>query len=441
MTRHTLLDMDFTNMCDPTPVLCPSDNQQYEANACAPNDSPGSSNPPRTVSSKEAPSSNLEATILHQLSTVVEQLELQRKRIDEIAATKTSPDSVNNMSNSEQVVNTNGAGYVVGRISGDFAAKLCENLSKTRSKDAFCDALCDDRDMVWQIQRTRPTNVEDAVRLAVELEAHRSACDTQPGKIRSVDTPPELVELQNMKKKISDMNASIEKFKSDQRKMSVVNTKQPEHKNQSPGNTNNYNTSRGATNGNGSASFRNQRYDHNNRWHHARSGHGSRANKRAFGTPNETGLHIKSIIQSVNVNALIDTGATISFLSKKSFDSIPRNNRPELKYVAARYSTANGGLMAIYGKADFLIEIYGHNYPHTLVVADIGSQCILGLDFMNANEVTINLKRKTITLNGNTYETHLEEPGICRVSLCENTCVPSGHEVVVNGYIPLECVK
>ncbi|ESO87016.1 hypothetical protein LOTGIDRAFT_166752 [Lottia gigantea] len=101
MTRHTLLDMDFTNMCDPTPVLCPSDNQQYEANACAPNDSPGSSNPPRTVSSKEAPSSNLKATILHQLSTVVEQLELQRKRIDEIAATKTSPDSVNNMSNSE----------------------------------------------------------------------------------------------------------------------------------------------------------------------------------------------------------------------------------------------------------------------------------------------------------------------------------------------------
>ncbi|ESO82897.1 hypothetical protein LOTGIDRAFT_155939 [Lottia gigantea] len=571
MTRHTLLDMDFTNMCDPIPVLCPSDNQRYEASACAPNDSPGSSNPPRTVSSKEAPSSNLEATILHQLSTVVEQLELQRKRIVEIAATKTSPDSVNNMSNSEQVVNTNGAGYVVGGISGDFAAKLFDrfdNLSKemelyrsevfdvktclkqgvsagggynksnnvtfgpnsgeynfvpsvtstpnTRgdvsgsvcrkpvrtlqaydgstsfmdynchfqlcaqlnnwsenemalhlatslkgsaqkvltslkvedrliyskvigaledrflpqnqcqlyraqlkarqrkpkeslpelgeavrrlvtmsypsadsellqilAKDAFCDALCDDGDMVWQIQRTRPTNVEDAVRLAVELEA-----------------------------------------------------------NQSPGNTNNYNTSRGATNGNGSASFRIQRYDHNNRWHYARSGHGSRANKRTFCTPNETGLHIKSIIQSVNVNALIDTGATISFLSKKSFDSIPRNNRPELKYVAARYSTANGGLMVIYGKADFLIEIYGHNYPHTLVVADIGSQCILGLDFMNANEGTINLKRKTITLNGNTYEIHLEEPiGICRVSLCENTCVPSGHEVVVNGYIPLECVE
>ncbi|ESO96076.1 hypothetical protein LOTGIDRAFT_160062 [Lottia gigantea] len=203
--------MDFTNICDPTPVLCPYNNQRYEASACAPNNSLGSSNPPRTVSSKEVSSSNLEANILHQLSTV-EQLELQRKRIDEIAATKTSPDSVNNMSNSEQVVNTNGAGSMVGGISGDFAAKLFDrfdNLSKEmeiyrsevfdektylkQAKDDFCDALCDDRNMAWQIQRT---NVEDAVRLAVELEAHRAACDTQPGKIRSVDTPPELVELQ-----------------------------------------------------------------------------------------------------------------------------------------------------------------------------------------------------------------------------------------------------
>ncbi|KAK6187316.1 hypothetical protein SNE40_005374 [Patella caerulea] len=129
-------------------------------------------------------------------------------------------------------------------------------------------------------------------------------------------------------------------------------------------------------------------------------------------------------------------------LSRTAYNSIPKDKRPTLEYMHQSLKAANGGFMHVLGKAIFSIEIYGQVYSHTLIVAVIGSQCILGLDFLQKHDCHLDLKNKTISINGDKCATHLEGPiGICRVSLAENTVIPAGHEVLVNGYIPQKCVS
>ncbi|ESP03472.1 hypothetical protein LOTGIDRAFT_171409 [Lottia gigantea] len=46
-----------------------------------------------------------------------------------------------------------------------------QSLQDVLAKDAFLDALQDDMDMVWKIQQSRPSNLEEATHVAIELES------------------------------------------------------------------------------------------------------------------------------------------------------------------------------------------------------------------------------------------------------------------------------
>ncbi len=78
---------------------------------------------------------------------------------------------------------------------------------------------------------------------------------------------------------------------------------------------------------------------------------------------------------------LVDTGASKSVMSMKSFKSIPELFRPQLYNTNMRFQVANGEVLPSMGVAHVTICMYGYTFNLPIFVCDMGDiDCIFGLD-------------------------------------------------------------
>ncbi len=79
---------------------------------------------------------------------------------------------------------------------------------------------------------------------------------------------------------------------------------------------------------------------------------------------------------------LMDIGASKSFMSMKSFRSIPELFRQQLHNPRMRFQVANGEVLPSMGVAHVTICRYGYTFNLPIIVCDMGDiDCIFGLDF------------------------------------------------------------
>lgn len=101
---------------------------------------------------------------------------------------------------------------------------------------------------------------------------------------------------------------------------------------------------------------------------------------------------------------LVDTGASCSILSKQIFDSLPKEKQRELRPADVKVAQASGESMKIHGEIDIDFSLLGDspkkkfNFQLTMLVGDLGGQGILGLDFLEDQDIALHLQRGCLSV-------------------------------------------
>ncbi len=107
-------------------------------------------------------------------------------------------------------------------------------------------------------------------------------------------------------------------------------------------------------------------------------------------------------VNGTKFKILIDTGASKSVMSKKSFKSIPELFRPQLRNTRIRFQVANGEVLPSIGVAYVTICMYVYTYNLPIFVCDMGDiDCIFGLDAGKVTGFITCQRRSRLWFNAN----------------------------------------
>ena len=98
-------------------------------------------------------------------------------------------------------------------------------------------------------------------------------------------------------------------------------------------------------------------------------------------------LYVQISILNKQVEAVCDSGASVSCLGEKLFNQINENHQVKIQPSTARLSSANQMPIQIKGTVSVPIKIGPKKYEHTFyVLIEAASDCLPGLDFPETNK-------------------------------------------------------
>ena len=100
-------------------------------------------------------------------------------------------------------------------------------------------------------------------------------------------------------------------------------------------------------------------------------------------------------INGCRVNAVVDTGASVTVLGEKVFFSIPAANRPHFRRdeIGLRVADENT-MMSTTGIANVNMTIGGNCFTWPVYIAPIGDEMLLGCDVIDEWDITVNTRSK-----------------------------------------------
>ncbi|VDI50651.1 Hypothetical predicted protein [Mytilus galloprovincialis] len=302
--------------------------------------------------------------------------------------------------------------------------------------------------MRLKIKQSRPINLDEAIRLAVELEAFNQAESSNRvnrGHLRSTN------QSENIDS--TDINSrahtgAMEKIEMSMKTMEgMIKTLQNElEQMKSAGNS--FDNKRWVTNnkrnkgcfncgklGHFQAECRSPSRRDTTRRLHTNRGQNHNAKSRVS-IIEDAGMYVDTILNKRSCKFLVDTGATLSIVSFKLYESLPKHCKVELYETSQNITSANGGLLTLYGKGYFSIQIGKETFKFEALVADIKAEGILGLDFLKANKCVLDVVSERLFLGESEIQLIFEGPlGCYRVVSSETVSIPPSSEVVVNGKV------
>lgn len=133
---------------------------------------------------------------------------------------------------------------------------------------------------------------------------------------------------------------------------------------------------------------------------------------------------------------LIDTGANVTLLRT----DVARKLKENLLYTAPNVSlvTATGDQATVHGKIDTKVKCGSKTFQHRVYVADITDTCILGLDFLQKNDFTVDLEKNEIRTKGEeipllSSAANKSEP--CPVIARQKIIIPARSEYLARGVL------
>ena len=100
-------------------------------------------------------------------------------------------------------------------------------------------------------------------------------------------------------------------------------------------------------------------------------------------------------INGCRVNAVVNTGASVTVLGEKVFFSIPAANRPHFRReeIGLRVADENT-MMSTTGIANVNMTIGGNCFTWPVYIAPIGDEMLLGCDVIDEWDITVNTRSK-----------------------------------------------
>ncbi|GBN64048.1 hypothetical protein AVEN_98863-1 [Araneus ventricosus] len=146
------------------------------------------------------------------------------------------------------------------------------------------------------------------------------------------------------------------------------------------------------------------------------------------------GLYLEGSICGIQCLMLVDTGANVTVLRT----DLAQKLKEQLIYTAPNISlkTATGEKTEIRGKLDASIECGSRKFHHRIYVADITDPCILGLDFLQKFNFTVDLEKNEIRTGGEEiplFSTSVHHSKSCSVLAKKKNIIPARSECLIQG--------
>ena len=133
------------------------------------------------------------------------------------------------------------------------------------------------------------------------------------------------------------------------------------------------------------------------------------------------------------LSMLVDTGSAVTLIHSRVWKKLqPKYGCLE---EAPRVVAANGLPLKILGQVLVDVRVASVHASHRVLVADdISHDCLLGVDFLGANNFTIEVGNNRLSSRDNNSSVPLylkAQPVVCCVSLAETVIVPARHEMLI----------
>lgn len=122
----------------------------------------------------------------------------------------------------------------------------------------------------------------------------------------------------------------------------------------------------------------------------------------------------------------MDTGATRTIIKPTTI-----NKRQRLLSTKLRLRTATGESANIHGEVQVEFGIGTETFTHTVIVADIEEDVILGMDVMNAHGFQLDFKNKVIKIGAEEVFLHPYEHSTVPAAVQEDTVIPGRSETII----------
>lgn len=147
------------------------------------------------------------------------------------------------------------------------------------------------------------------------------------------------------------------------------------------------------------------------------------------------GLFVKGCVYGQDVKWFADTGCAVTILSHKVFMNIPAAERPSLTPCDLDLKSADDSSIQSFGQTIMPIQLGDQLVSHTVVVADVVNDGLIGLDLMERHRVVIDVSRKQIWCDGQQVPVLCQSVTnrACRISVAHHTVIPAGSRTIVQG--------
>ena len=140
---------------------------------------------------------------------------------------------------------------------------------------------------------------------------------------------------------------------------------------------------------------------------------------------------------STTSKLVIDTGSSVTLLSSRIFFSIPQSMRPLLQYYQGKLILADGSDLPVLGEVNLPLCFGSITVHHSVLVADIKSDGLIGIDFMKEHSCELSYENGTFSIQGRAIP-FTEETGSsmsCRITAAQTDVVPPLCEYIAEGII------
>ena len=149
-------------------------------------------------------------------------------------------------------------------------------------------------------------------------------------------------------------------------------------------------------------------------------------------------LYVQISILNKQVEAVCDSGASVSCLSEKLFNPINENDEVKIHPSATRLSSANQMPIQNKGTVSVPIKIGPKTFEHTFyVLIEAASDCLLGLDFLESNKCDALFSKSRLKIDENILVSlyrkpfSFDEKQVYRVVALEKVSIPPQHVMIV----------
>ena len=142
-------------------------------------------------------------------------------------------------------------------------------------------------------------------------------------------------------------------------------------------------------------------------------------------------------LSGMQCSCLLDTGSTISLISKAVFDILP--NQPKLTKTATVAKTASRESLPLLGRTVLSFRVGSILASVPVYVSDrIDVPCLLGLDFLQACPCVIDFthRRLVLTPAASVRSVSAEAVSVGTIVLNHSVSVPPGQEIILPGKVP-----
>ena len=137
--------------------------------------------------------------------------------------------------------------------------------------------------------------------------------------------------------------------------------------------------------------------------------------------------------------ALVDSGSTISVVHPTMVSDVPRDDQKVYEENPGQIRLADGSLLRTVGTTTVTVGIKdrGNMFSHAMVVADIESPVVIGLDFLREHKCVLDLARNRLIMGNHAQlgKVPLRMPSLYRISVVETVDVPPMSEMIIPGKV------